>query len=31
MVAPTRGTRKKFFFASSTPFEIAVGTSRALP
>ena len=26
-----RGTRKKFFFASSTPFEIASGTSRALP
>src|SRR5699024_4723062 len=26
-----RGTRKKFFFASSTPLEIAAGTSLALP
>ena len=31
MVPPTRGTRKKFFFASSTPFAIAAGTSLALP
>src|SRR5690349_5581636 len=31
MVPWMRGTRKKFFFASSTPFAIAVGTSLALP
>ena len=31
MVLPMRGTRKKFFFASSTPLLMAVGTSRALP
>src|SRR6478609_5320679 len=31
MVLPTRGTRKKLRLASSTPFEMARGTSRALP
>src|SRR5690606_22996433 len=31
MVPPRRGTRKKFFFASSTPLAIAAGTSLALP
>ena len=31
MVPPIRGTRKKFFFASSTPLAIAAGTSLALP
>src|SRR5690606_9015219 len=31
MVPPMRGTRKKFFFASSTPLAIAAGTSLALP
>src|SRR6476661_6337539 len=31
MVPWMRGTRKKFFFASSTPLAIAAGTSLALP
>src|SRR5262245_43138404 len=31
MVPPMRGTRKKFFFASSTPLAMAAGTSLALP
>src|SRR3954453_3473067 len=31
MVLPWRGTRKRFFFAFSTPFWIASGTSFALP
>src|SRR6185312_13289281 len=31
MVEPTRGTRKKDFFASSTPLAMAAGTSLALP
>ena len=31
MVAPWRGTRNSFFFASSTPFWMASGTSLALP
>ena len=31
IVAPWRGTRKRFFFARSTPFWIASGTSFALP
>src|SRR5439155_3733464 len=31
IVDPFRGTLKRFFFASSTAFEIASGTSRALP
>ncbi len=31
MVDPWRGTRKRFFFARSTPFWIASGTSLALP
>ena len=31
IVPPMRGTRKKFFFASSTPLAIAAGTSLALP
>src|SRR5664279_4884334 len=31
MVPWMRGTRKKDFFASSTPLEMAVGTSLALP
>jgi hypothetical protein len=30
-VVPCFGTVKRFFFASSTAFEIASGTSRALP
>src|SRR3954453_21263064 len=31
IVEPWRGTRKRFFFARSTPFWIASGTSLALP
>src|SRR6185295_5774273 len=31
IVEPWRGTRKRFFFARSTPFWIARGTSFALP
>ena len=31
IVEPCLGTRKRFFFACSTPFWIASGTSRALP
>src|ERR1700745_1141692 len=31
MVLPIRGTRKKCFFASSTPLAIAAGTSLAFP
>src|ERR687885_1960415 len=31
MVEPCLGTRKRFFFARSTPFWIASGTSLALP
>src|SRR3990172_6369496 len=31
IVVPTRGTRMRFFFASSTPLRIASGTSPALP
>ena len=31
IVVPFFGTWKRFFFASSTAFEIASGTSRALP
>ena len=31
IVWPCFGTVKRFFFASSTAFEIASGTSRALP
>ena len=31
MVAPWRGTRNRRFFAFSTPFWIASGTSLALP
>src|SRR4030081_3158416 len=31
MVDPCLGTRKRFFFAFSTPFWIATGTSLALP
>src|SRR5438105_4183901 len=31
MVVPTIGIRMRFFFASSTPFRIASGTSPALP
>ena len=31
IVCPCFGTVKRFFFASSTAFEIASGTSRALP
>ena len=31
IVEPCLGTRKRFFFARSTPFWIASGTSLALP
>ena len=31
IVVPCCGIVKRFFFASSTAFEIASGTSRALP
>jgi hypothetical protein len=31
MVPAMRGTRKKAFFAASTPLAIAAGTSLALP
>ena len=31
IVVPCFGTVKRFFFASSTAFVIASGTSRALP
>ena len=31
IVVPCFGTVKRFFFASSTAFEMASGTSRALP
>ena len=31
IVVPCFGTMKRFFFASSTAFEMASGTSRALP
>ena len=31
IVEPCLGTRKRFFFACSTPFWIASGTSLALP
>ena len=31
IVVPCFGTVKRFFFASSTAFEIASGTSRAFP
>src|SRR5215218_10200965 len=31
IVEPWRGTRKRFFFARSTPFWMASGTSLALP
>jgi hypothetical protein len=31
IVEPWRGTRNRFFFAFSTPFWIASGTSLALP
>ena len=31
IVVPCLGTVNMFFFASSTAFEIASGTSRALP